>query len=111
MLIIRSEQMEVLETYASERFFESLVSAVSPYFAGVEDLRGRVASAVERAGTYGIFDRDDLLWFLHLDLQRGAAWELQPAAEWAFDILDAPQSDVAGRRYRLEKRMRQLEPV
>ena len=105
LLIIRQEQLRALAADVDRRRLDRFVTDFEASHPHIENCRERVLSAVKRARLYGIREKHDLQWFIALDLNRGPAWETQPGLEWALSIIDSPETDVAGRRFRLEKQL------
>lgn len=103
MLTIRDEQMLVLAQDLDDRFIDRLTADFAALHSGAQNLRGRILQARQRAGWYGIFRNEDAAWFIGLDLKFGAEWELRFEMGFALNILENSGSDLAGRRFRLDK--------
>jgi hypothetical protein len=109
MLVIRPTQMALLGKEVERHFIDGLADQFARLYPNVEDVRDRVIAAIDRARGYEMRSRDDIEWFVDLDLRRGFEWEKQPEMNWALEILDNPGVDPAGRRFRLEKWLRKWD--
>lgn len=109
ILTIRHAQLSHLGDHMERKFIDGLVEHFARLYPDVEAIRERVTAAVDRARGYAITPRDDIKWFVTLDMDRGPEWEKQPDMDWALDILDNPAVDPAGRRFRLEKWIRRWD--
>jgi hypothetical protein len=103
MLTIRDEQMSALALDFDERFIERVTREFAAWHDGSQTVRARILQARQRAARYGIFRNEDVAWFIGLDLKLGAEWELRPGMTFALGILENTASDLAGRRFRLDK--------
>ena len=103
MLTIRDAQMSVLALDLDDRFINRVTAEFAALHSGLHNLRARILQARQRTGRYGIFRNEDAAWFIGLDLKFGAEWELRPDMAFALNILENTGSDLAGRRFRLDK--------
>ena len=109
VLVIRPSQMSHFRDHLERKFIADLEEHYARLYPDVAAIRDRVTAAVDRARGYAFATRDDIEWFVALDLERGPEWEKQPEMDWAMDILDNPAADPAGRRFRLEKWIRRWD--
>lgn len=109
-MVIRPEQMEVLEKASQANFEDAVVEEMRERFPkhcellGDENLRRKVREGLETARGYGLASKRGLCLFVQLGFQLGAAFDLDPQYPWAAEILNdrAPSEPVRGER--LEKK-------
>jgi hypothetical protein len=93
MLVIRKEQMAVLDAYMARRFRDAIrrhlrrelpdeTQAISE-----EDLLRRIDQGLERGRRYGLTTERDLTAFVDLTFIHGPSFEELPAMRWAKRIL------------------------
>lgn len=82
MLVIRSEQLQVLAA-ASESSFRGLLAEnlrSAGWTGELPRLRDEVDALLERATMYGVFLRDDQLRFIALAARHGSNFDAEPRA-------------------------------
>jgi hypothetical protein len=101
--------MALLRLDAERRWLEDLCLRMELAHPWVHDLRERVKRAIDRGRRYELIRDSDIEWFVDLDLRRGPEWEREAEMDWALEVLDNPGVDAAGKRFRLEKRIRRWD--
>ena len=107
MLVIRKEQMEVLQSYQRDQFEQRAQSylreALPGACAGMDDaqLRQVIRAGVARAAEHDITAECDVVGYLELTLRLGRDFDTDPAYPWARPILLDRCSSAENRLRRL----------
>jgi hypothetical protein len=107
VLVIRQEQMKVLQSYQRDQFEQRAQSylreALPGPCAGMDDaqLREVIRTGVARAAEYDITAERDVIGYLELTLSLGRDFDTDPAYPWARPILLDRLSSAENRLRRL----------
>jgi hypothetical protein len=90
MLVIRAEQMKVLERSARLDFDNRVAHHLVEVYEGVvdsPDLRELIRRGVDKAGSYGIESQVGVVAFIEKMIEWGADFDEDPERTWAGEIL------------------------
>lgn len=93
MLVIRKEQMAVLEEYAQQGFERELVEHVKDFAPkhsaaiGDEAVREVVRLGIERSGNYGFSNRGPVRFYVEMMCMFGSDFDTDPQLPWAESVL------------------------
>lgn len=111
-MVIRSQQMETFETYASDGYARELADHLKSFapklceVVGEQAVREIVKSAIERARRYGLENRGPVRFYLELMCTFGSGFDSDPQLPWAFETLtDGSIPTDMFRAERLHERM------
>src|SRR5579859_6130445 len=95
-MIIRAQQMAVMDRYADRAFEREMVQHVHEFVparakrAGQGGVRAFVDSGISKARKRGFSGRGPLRLYLDLMLLFGSDFDSDPQYPWALDVLDGP---------------------
>lgn len=93
-MVIRSEQLKVLEAYAEGAFTEEMVEHLKAYapkvckVVGEAGVRRIVESEIRHAREYGFANRGPVRLFLELTCSLGCGFDNDPQLRWAAEVLN-----------------------
>jgi hypothetical protein len=104
MLIIRRQQMKILDDYVRRTFIERMVAHVERFFPAsiremdAADLRKTIRKEIEHAGRHGFVAQRDVCKFIDIVFALGRDFDENPEHVWAREILDEPEGADAPER-------------
>ncbi len=113
MLVIRKEQMDVLDQYMLNTFENLLVDHLNRYFPekcgelGEEGLRETIRYGIKRAEDYGIVIEHQVSLYINLMFMFNRDFDQDPALPWASEILLDPS--LKGTSAKMETLYREAE--
>jgi hypothetical protein len=93
MLVIRSEQMDMLQVHMTKQFVNRMVQHVREFFPeefasmGEGTVRETIEYAIDRAQSYDISVEYDVSRYINLMFTFGRDYDIDPALPWAKEIL------------------------
>lgn len=93
MLVIRKEQLAVLEEYAQQGFERELVEHIKSFAPkhsaaiGTNGLRDVVDLGVERANSYGFSNKGPVRFYVEMMCMFGSDFDSDPQLPWASEVL------------------------
>jgi hypothetical protein len=94
MVVIRKEQIEVLESAVAGRFEAELVGHIKEFaphhfkVVGDEGIHKMVKQGIERAKKYGLTNRGPVRFFVELMVMFGSEFDTDPLLPWAQGVLN-----------------------
>lgn len=93
MLVIRSEQMDMLQAHMTKQFVNRMVQHVKEFFPeeftslGEDTVRETIEYAIDRAQSYDITVEYDVSRYINLMFTFGRDYDIDPALPWAKEVL------------------------
>lgn len=94
MLTITNKQMEVFSSYMMDSFIKRTKNHLRQKFPlstkllKDEDLKDLILKSIDKAATYNIIERKDVMFFSEFMLCLGENFDLEQFNNWALDILN-----------------------
>lgn len=105
MLVIRAEQMKILEQVQLRQFEDSMATHLmrrfpgNPVVADGTQLRSLIREGIQLARTFGVVDRYDVRRFLEFSAEYGADFHTK---SWAAKILHDPTLSGCGKMEQID---------
>jgi hypothetical protein len=117
MLIIRSEQLAVLNRAQTSKFEDAMLVHLKKFFpkkvkAGEPKIRKTIQYGIKQAGTHGIVSERDVCKYIDLMMVFGSDFDTDKKLPWAAEILkkeQAPEEKIDALMKKADKQLKKKQ--